>query len=427
MEGAHEEDELSNEEWALFAETKNAKSTTAGRTSDLTSDDLNFDGLRASNPTLFTVCAKRKVDNTIAERQRKARARKKEALHGMEARCNELEAELEKAKARIQSLESDLRDRDAGIRKPTRHHFNPLEARMFNEDKMKRPGIKPMVMVVRGAVEKQEMRRIASVVNQDYCKDNPKDTKQKRKDYYTHRVSFGTDMQPPGQHRFMWVENYKKSYLAIAELKKLVSDIQEASNWKCELREVGQNSAGVVVLDSGDCWSPSSMCERCIVHKDFDRGRLNGVVLIFPLTDDVFGLPHVGVGGDMDETIVRLSLGDCIMMSTATYHFGGSHKDFDGSQFGPCRRRLFLYMDIVTQGKGVEDREGQVVTQSEVPIPKDYEVYIQDDIPNIKVGFHAMYSELSWLHKSVVVSMLNGITYQGRFLRETQQPHNLPM
>ena len=101
---------------------------------------------------------------------------------------------------------------------------------MFNEDKMKRPGIKPMVMVVRGAVEKQEMRRIASVVNQDYCKDNPKDTKQKRKDYYTHRVSFGTDMQPPGQHRFMWVENYKKSYLAIPELKKLVSDIQEASN-----------------------------------------------------------------------------------------------------------------------------------------------------------------------------------------------------
>ena len=200
-----------------------------------------------------------------------------------------------------------------------------------------------------------------------------------------------------------------------------------ALNWKCELREVGQNSAGVVVLDSGDCWPSSSMCERCIVHKDFDRGRLNGVVLIFPLTDDVFGLPHVGVGGDMDETIVRLSLGDCIMMSTATYHFGCSHKDFDGSQFGPCRRRLFLYMDIVTQGKGVEDREGQVVTQSEVPIPKDYEVYIQDDIPNIKVGFHAMYSELSWLHKSVIVSMLNGITYQGRFLRETQQPHNLPM
>ena len=35
MEGAHDEDELDNEEWALFADAKTAKSTAAAQTSDL--------------------------------------------------------------------------------------------------------------------------------------------------------------------------------------------------------------------------------------------------------------------------------------------------------------------------------------------------------------------------------------------------------
>ena len=74
--GADDEDEVSNEERALFAETKNAKSTMAGRTSDLpgagpiTFDELNFDGLRASTT------GKRKVDNTMKERHHATNSRR---------------------------------------------------------------------------------------------------------------------------------------------------------------------------------------------------------------------------------------------------------------------------------------------------------------------------------------------------------------
>ena len=35
MEGAHDEDELDNEEWALFEDKKTAKCTAAAQTSDL--------------------------------------------------------------------------------------------------------------------------------------------------------------------------------------------------------------------------------------------------------------------------------------------------------------------------------------------------------------------------------------------------------
>ena len=58
-------------------------------------------------------------------------------------------------------------------------------------------------------------------------------------------------------------------------------------------------------------------------------------------------------------------------------------------------------------------------------IPEDYDLFFEDNIPSIEIGFHVMFSELSWLQKTVVVSNLSGVTYKGRFYRETKEEHSL--
>ena len=53
---------------------------------------------------------------------------------------------------------------------------------MFNEDVEKRPGIKPMVLVVRNANNKEEMRKVVAAVYTNYFRDEEEDTKERRAD-----------------------------------------------------------------------------------------------------------------------------------------------------------------------------------------------------------------------------------------------------
>ena len=150
---------------------------------------------------------------------------------------------------------------------------------------------------------------------------------------------------------------------------------------------------------------------------------MNSIVAIIPLGDDVFGLPYIDEKGMRATRIVRLSIGDILLMNTNTYHFGCSHEDFDGSKRAAHRRHLFMYLDI--GHRGAKDELGQVVNETEVGMPSDYELYFEDNMPSMKAAFHAMTSELSWLQYSVTVSRLNDIEYKGRYLNETIMPTKL--
>lgn len=361
-----------------------------------------------------------KTDNTARERKQRHAKKQADRVVGLEQKVRHLEGELERWKGAVKVMDEKLTEAHKEKHKSTRHKTHPLEPRLFNANPLNRPGLKPMAMIVRQGLDKDKVRLLRSEVYNKYCVDNPSDSAKVRGEYLTHRVAFGNDMQPPGKHRHMWVQSYPYAYMECPRLKELVEFVLEEAGHNVIVRAEGTHSAGVVALDSGDCFALSSPCARCIEHKDYDGGCLNSLVLIIPLMEDVFGLPYMDEEGNKLDGVRRVDIGDAILMTSSTYHYGCSHADYDGSEEAPCRRRLFIYLDMVDT---IKDESGQVVASSECAMPKDYKVYVEENMPSLKSAFHVMTSEMSWLQHSVVVASLHGAIHKGRFLRETMDTY----
>lgn len=224
---------------------------------------------------------------------------------------------------------------------------------------------------------------------------------------------------------------------ALADELKPIRDYQdwlekEFAGTHCTMRTKPDrgHGAGPIVLDTGDTelyqqdgeWSTAA---RNPVHRDWDGGRLNSFAVALFLQDDVLGFPYYDEEGVRQEKLVRGPKGTMVLFPTTTYHFGCSHEDYHGLSVptqvaahgklpSATRRRLFMYFDI---GAHVKDTRGDVVAETEAPIPKDYDLRCFE-VTRPRDAAFIMYSEPMVLKKKVVVTKTSVQLVMGRHYRD---------
>ena len=225
------------------------------------------------------------------------------------------------------------------------------------------PGLNECVAIVRNGVP--NVHALVTEINSVYCSPT-----------CTIRTSFGHDLQERVGERFLWTSKkcHAEKLGFTPHLNSLVEFVEKGLGGRRFLRGRGAHGRGVQLLDTGD-WDKGfdkpSKAGPCIKHRDYDGGRLNSYTIVIFLHDDCLGFPL----SPTEDHVEFGKAGDIFIFPTSVYHFGCGHGHFNGSpdDMGfPCRR-IFMYMDLQP---GVLDRDGQVISISEVAMPSDYKLEI---------------------------------------------------
>ena len=212
---------------------------------------------------------KRRKDNPEVAKQRAARWR---AMKQKEA----------------QEREASLHEYEAQKRPEA---YATLGGLTFGKD---RAPLRPVVVTTVACYPKvDELRRF---LDEKYCTF--------AKDSGAIRYTFGEDIQPEQERRFMWRPvNTTKTLLkrqGYEPLRDLMAYVDAAFMHLMVNRERGECGRGLLPIDTGDCTKTHSLAPRCVKHRDYDKGRGNSyaVLLFIGPNEDGIGLCTNAQGGE---------------------------------------------------------------------------------------------------------------------------------
>ena len=280
-------------------------------------------GLQVALLASVTEDAKAKDKEHRAKREEKRRKRKKQEEETKEAELAALKArvaELEEANSgltcdnaaladqlAVSEAACEVLDQAPGTKRKalsTKLRTDaPLVRRCFHKEKMMRPGVRPVVLVVREKPTQMHYD-FANFVHTSWCaieeeeEATPKGKGRRKlatlgssKDMYKHskfatRTEFGADLNGEGGGgRFIWNRKEGVSARELRELPELqpMRDMEMHIAATCKghvVRAVGKHGRGAIILDSGDCRKDTGECCRTHIHRDFDGSRLNSWAMV---------------------------------------------------------------------------------------------------------------------------------------------------